>query len=66
MRAGQLAQRMMSAASEVIASRIRAGLLTEDEWIALHKAVSTLSGLDVFIDDDPHRPTRTSDRRRCG
>lgn len=49
----QLAGRMISMVSEVNASKLRTGHLTEDEFGALVKANTALYQLPFFIDDTP-------------
>jgi replicative DNA helicase len=49
----QLAMRMISSIGRIDAQRMRTGRFQQDDWPKLNKAVSVLSGADVYIDDSP-------------
>ena len=49
----QLAMRMISSIGRIDAQRMRTGRFQQDDWPKLNKAVSILSGADVYIDDSP-------------
>ena len=49
----QLAQRMLSAESNVELQKIRTGELDENDWIKLVQAAGPLSQAPIFIDDTP-------------
>lgn len=52
----QLAQRMLCAEAHVNGHRLRTGLLTDDDWSRLAKALSRLSEAPILIDDTPNIP----------
>ncbi|MDH7478843.1 MAG: replicative DNA helicase [Syntrophomonadaceae bacterium] len=49
----QLVLRMLSAESRIDSSRLKAGRLTEEEWISLTSAIGKLAEAPLFIDDTP-------------
>lgn len=49
----QLVQRMLSSESHIPMQDLRNGRLKEDDWIALAKAMNSLSNCGIFIDDTP-------------
>lgn len=53
---GQLAQRMLCAEAHVNGHRLRTGLLTDDDWSRLARALGRLSDAPIFIDDTPNIP----------
>jgi replicative DNA helicase len=53
MSAEQLATRMMSILSEVQASKLRSGQISENEFVKIVKASKDLAELSFFIDDTP-------------
>ncbi len=53
MSANQLVQRVLCAEARVNLGRLRQGDLSEGDWNSIMNAASTLSGLDLYIDDTP-------------
>ena len=53
MGANQLVQRILCAEARVNLGRLRQGDLSEGDWNAIMNAATTLSGLDLSIDDTP-------------
>ncbi len=49
----QLATRMMSVSSEINASKLRSGQITENDFVKIVKASKDLAELSFFIDDTP-------------
>lgn len=49
----QLAQRLMASASGVDSDKIRRGMLSDDDMLALQMAVGRLAESPIFIDDTP-------------
>lgn len=49
----QVASRMLSNAASVNSSKLRSGEVAGDEWMRIARAVQLLSGMDIFIDDNP-------------
>jgi replicative DNA helicase len=47
----QLVQRLLSTEVGIESNRLRAGRITQNEWEPLSRALGTLSGLPIFIDD---------------
>jgi replicative DNA helicase len=47
----QLTQRILCAEARVSLSKIRSGKIAEGDWVALGQAASTLSQLEIYIDD---------------
>ncbi|MBW4618250.1 MAG: replicative DNA helicase [Cyanosarcina radialis HA8281-LM2] len=47
----QLVQRLLSTEVGIESNRLRAGRITQNEWEPLSRALGTLSGLPLFIDD---------------
>lgn len=46
-------QRILCAEARVNLGRLRAGNLSEADWMAITDAAATLSGLELYIDDTP-------------
>lgn len=53
MGANQLVQRILCAEARVNLGQLRAGNLSEADWMAITDAAATLSGLELYIDDTP-------------
>ena len=53
MSASQLVQRILCAEARVSLSKIRGGFIQEGDWGAIAEASSTLSKLELYIDDSP-------------
>ena len=53
MGANQLVQRILCAEARVNLGKLRQGDLTEGDWNAIMNAATTLSGLELYIDDTP-------------
>lgn len=53
MSAGQLVQRILCSEARVSLSRLRAGQIQDSDWGAIVEASSTLSNLNMYIDDTP-------------
>ncbi len=49
----QLVNRLISAETEIDASKIRTGSLTPEEWIRLESKIKNLEKAQIFIDDTP-------------
>lgn len=49
----QLVQRLLSAESQINMGDLRNGNLKDEDWVALAKAMNTLSNCKIFIDDTP-------------
>jgi replicative DNA helicase len=47
----QLTQRILCSEARVSLSKIRSGKIAEGDWVALGQAASTLSQLEIYIDD---------------
>ncbi|HEY9695745.1 MAG TPA: replicative DNA helicase [Trichocoleus sp.] len=50
----QLVYRLLSSEAQIESGRLRSGRIAQTEWEALGHAISTLSQLQVFIDDTPN------------
>lgn len=50
----QLVYRLLSSEAQIESGRLRSGRIAQNEWEALGHAISTLSQLQVFIDDTPN------------
>lgn len=53
MSAGQLVQRIVGAEARVNLSKLRSGKVQEGDWGQILDATTTLSGLEMYIDDTP-------------
>lgn len=50
----QLVQRLLASEAGIESNRLRAGMISQNEWEALSRAMGTLSELPIFIDDTPN------------
>ena len=53
MRAGQLAQRLLTSEARIDAQAARTGRLSDDDWPRLARAAGVLANAPIFIDDTP-------------
>lgn len=51
MQGGEVARRLLSAESQIEASRLMTGRLTQDQWEPMGQAMASLATLPIFVDD---------------
>ncbi|MGF9822643.1 replicative DNA helicase [Brevibacillus agri] len=64
MSTSQLVQRMLSAEGNLDASRLKTGMLDEDDWMKLTMATGKMSRAPIYIDDTAGQSV-TEIRRKC-